>query len=78
MAQFLLKQNTSELAADSLPGVRQVVGHTPRRTCARLRADPEVWCCDTFSLFRDGRPIGDGTVLVVDDGKIGVVGEKPT
>ena len=58
--------------------MRQVVGHTPRRTCARLRADPEVWCCDTFSLFRDGRPIGDGTVLVVDDGKIGVVGEKPT
>ena len=70
--------DASELAADSLPGVRQVVGHTPRRTCARLRADPEVWCCDTFSLFRDGRPIGDGTVLVVDDGKIGVVGEKPT
>lgn len=69
--------DASELAADPLPGVRQVVGHTPQRTCARLCADPEVWCCDTFSLFRDGRPVGDGTMLVVDDGKIEVVGEMP-
>ena len=45
----------------------QVFGHTPSETCWEVQ--PNVWCIDTFSTFRDGTPFGDGTVLEITDGK---------
>ena len=64
--------DATELAADPLPGLRQIVGHTPMSTCARLLDDerhpelPELWVCDTFSTYRSGSPIGDGALLLID------------
>ncbi|MBS5450816.1 MAG: metallophosphoesterase [Coriobacteriia bacterium] len=72
--------DATELAADYLPGLRQIVGHTPMTTCTRLLDDerhpdlPELWACDTFSTYRNGTPIGDGSLLLVDDnGRVSVV-----
>lgn len=45
----------------------QVFGHTPSQTCWEVQ--PNVWCIDTFSTYRDGSPIGDRTALEVIDGK---------
>ena len=64
----------TELAADPLPGFRQVVGHTPvptvlfQRSVAGVCAGNPVdlWFCDTHSLMRNGVPIGDGSMLLVD------------
>lgn len=56
-----------ELLAGPVPGMRQIVGHTPLDTCTRLDAPSEIWACDTFSCYRNGDPIGDGTGLLVDD-----------
>ena len=56
-----------ELMAGPAPGMRQIVGHTPLDTCTRLDAPSEIWACDTFSCYRSGNPIGDGTGLLVDD-----------
>lgn len=55
------------------PGTRdyqnmpQIFGHTPQETCVEIKKN--IWCIDTFSTYRDGTPIGDGTVLEVIDGK---------
>lgn len=46
----------------------QVFGHTPSRTCWEVQ--PNVWCIDTFSTYKDGKPYGDGTVLEIINGKI--------
>lgn len=46
---------------------KQVFGHTPCNTCYEVA--PSVWCIDTFSTYRDGQPIGDGTVLEIINGK---------
>lgn len=59
--------DASELVANPLPGLRQVVGHTPQLTCTRISQRPEIWACDTFSTYRDGAPIGDGSCLLIDD-----------
>lgn len=59
-----------ELAADPMPDVRQIVGHTPHYTCVPICDDPAIWCCDTFSTFQDRRPIGDWSMLLVEDGRI--------
>lgn len=64
----------TELAADPLPGFRQVVGHTPVPTVLFQRSaagacvgNPvDLWFCDTHSLMRNGVPIGDGSMLLVD------------
>ena len=64
----------TELAADPLPGFRQVVGHTPVSTVLFQRSvagacvgNPvDLWFCDTHSLTRGGVPIGDGSMLLVD------------
>ncbi len=69
--------DASELARDPVPGLRQIVGHTPRYTCTLVSADPEIWCCDTFSLYSDKRPIGDDTMLAVENGEVRVVDGKP-
>lgn len=91
----------SELAMDFLPGVNQIVGHTPVFTCERLKlwprhssgmrmwhapngregvragddsVTPLVWACDTFSLTSMLAPIGDGSMLLVeDDGRVEVI-----
>lgn len=66
--------DASDLAYGALAGVDQVVGHTPVARVGRLGMvgwerdeAPQVWVCDTMSLFRSGAPIGDGSVLLVDD-----------
>lgn len=45
----------------------QVFGHTPSETCWEVQ--PNVWCIDTFSTYQDGTPIGDFSVLEIEDGK---------
>lgn len=55
-----------ELIAAGERSYVQVVGHSPVSTVTR---DGDFWFCDTFSTFSDGRPIGDGSMLLmtVDD-----------
>lgn len=62
-----------ELAADPVPGLVQVVGHTPVPSvtdpvCGRGAL---VIACDTLSLDRAGSPIGDGSLALVEDGEWG-------
>ena len=47
--------------------IPQVFGHTPSKTCWEV--EPNIWCIDTFSTYSNGKPVGDGTVLKVTDGK---------
>lgn len=47
---------------------RQVFGHTPSETCYEV--EPNNWCIDTFSTYPDGTPVGDGTVLEVEWGRV--------
>lgn len=67
-----------ELEDDPIEGIPQIVGHTPVATiCQGEVADidevPELWFCDTFSLQSDMVPIGDGSMLLVDDGEISII-----
>ncbi len=68
-----------ELQDDPLEGVPQIVGHTPVETATlggHLQWSPdaaEVWFCDTFSLASDMSPLGDGSMLLVDDGTVTVM-----
>lgn len=63
-----------ELAADPYPGLRQIVGHTPQLTAARVpdaRGGEEIWACDTLSANPWGEPTGDATCLLVNgDGHV--------
>ncbi|WP_080798037.1 metallophosphoesterase [Arabiibacter massiliensis] len=71
----------SELWEDAYPGIDQIVGHTPVPACERMPPAPawartggeELWLCDTFSLTSRMRPIGDGGMLLVEDGCVEVV-----
>lgn len=73
-----------ELRREAAPGIDQIVGHTPSSTCELVCADAgaahdvRIWTCDTFSLtLRHFRfPIGDGSMLLVEDGQVSVVGEN--
>lgn len=60
-----------ELEADAPPGLPQIVGHTPRRTVSLVEPvcdEPTtIVCADTLSTNRDGRPIGDASLLLVDE-----------
>lgn len=47
--------------------IPQVVGHTPQETVTEVQ--PGIWLIDTFSQYTNGAPIGDGSMLVVTDGK---------
>lgn len=61
-----------ELESDPACGIPQIVGHTPVSTVHAsddVHISEEIWFCDTFSTTSHGRPIGDGTVLLVEDGK---------
>ena len=73
-----------ELWEDAYPGISQIVGHTPVAACERMppasrwaRADggEELWLCDTFSLTSRMRPIGDGGMLLVEDGRAEAVAD---
>ena len=70
-----------ELREDPFPGIGQIVGHTPLSTCESgdegfdaFDADERLWFCDTFSLNSSMRPLGDGSMLLIDDGNVSVVG----
>ena len=72
----------SELWEDPCAGIDQIVGHTPVATCERMppafgRArdgGEELWLCDTFSITPCREPHGDGSLLLVEDGRPWVVG----
>lgn len=59
-----------ELEDDAACGLCQIVGHTPVGTCeqVRLGGGAQAWFCDSFSLMPSGVPIGDGSMLAVQDG----------
>lgn len=69
-----------ELRSEAVAGIDQIVGHTPVSTCELLCGadinahDAEVWMCDTFSLTSQLHAIGDGSMLLVEDGRVSVVG----
>lgn len=67
-----------ELEEDPADGIPQIVGHTPVPTVCQadrpgLEGAAPLWFVDTFSLRSDGVPIGDGTMLLLDEGAIHVV-----
>lgn len=68
-----LSANLCELASYPLPDFPQIVGHTPVPTVADISKDldepslHEIWACNTMSLTDTGTPIGDGSMLIVND-----------
>lgn len=72
----------SELADDPCVGLDQIVGHTPVYTCGLMpltdAGGPAGGCklcaCDTFSLTSSLVPIGDGSMVLIDGGRVVVVG----
>lgn len=58
-----------DLKTSAAHGLNQIAAHTPTKTCERLRhGKDEIWLCDTFSLTSNMAPIGDGSMLLVQDG----------
>lgn len=58
----------TELVADPMPGIHQIVGHTPVGSPLRVaKADSDLLFLDTMSRTPDGVPIGDGMWLMADD-----------
>lgn len=62
-----------DMLDDALPGVPQIVGHSPVERVEDYAGgwmtagrDP-LWACDTMSLMSYGTPIGDGSMLLVDE-----------
>lgn len=45
----------------------QIFGHTPVKSITQLDAHFEAWNIDTFSLTSNMIPIGDGSVLLIDE-----------
>ena len=68
-----------ELMNDPYPAFNQIVGHSPLRRVIRERVTAKgrdgskspvtLWFCDTFSRYSNGLPIGDGSLLLMTDGK---------
>ena len=73
----------TELELDAVPGIGQIVGHSPVRSAHSTKAAavdaggerPALWFCDTFSTTSWGRPIGDSSLLLVDGGEVSAVDE---
>lgn len=66
----------SELKADPVPNLNQVVGHTPVQHCIKYEIPMpalggQIIACDTFSTYPNGIPYGDKTVLAINDDFIG-------
>ena len=47
--------------------LKQIVGHTPSRSISN---EGTLICIDTFSLLPDKTPIGDGSLLIYDSGRV--------
>lgn len=62
-----------DMLDDALPGVPQIVGHTPVERVENYadswmtRGQDALWACDTLSLMSYGAPIGNGSMLLVDE-----------
>ena len=62
-----------DMLDDALPGVPQIVGHTPVERVENYadgwmtRSQDALWACDTLSLMSYGAPIGNGSMLLVDE-----------
>jgi hypothetical protein len=52
---------------------KQIAGHTPVEGITRNKPDGSVIAVDTFSLYQNHQPIGDGSLLLIDDGAVRVV-----
>lgn len=71
-----------ELAFDALPGLDQIVGHTPVESVDLWQVPTEdglhtscyLVFCDTLSLRRDLAPLGDGSMLLVEGRSVRAVG----
>ncbi len=71
----------AELCEDPLPGLNQIVGHTPVESIdlwdipgkGGIHTGCRLVFCDTFSLTRSLNPIGDGSMLLVDGKSISTV-----
>lgn len=71
----------SELYSNPLPGIHQIVGHTPVESIDlwqipsedRVHTTAKLVFCDTFGLTRDLTPIGDGSMLLVEGKSIRTV-----
>lgn len=63
--------STSELTVLGMPHLNQIVGHTPVYSARELEEQgfrgERFIACDTFSTDLDFRPLGDGSVLLIDD-----------
>jgi hypothetical protein len=58
----------NELIADPAPGADQIVGHTPVKEITRETVNGHTLTfVDTFSTYMNGKPIGDKSILVIDD-----------
>jgi hypothetical protein len=61
----------SELCFDHLENVNQIVGHSPKKTVVNYSVPgTELWCADTWSTYSNDVPIGDGSMLLWDRGKV--------
>ncbi|GHU43354.1 phosphoesterase [Bacilli bacterium] len=49
---------------------KQIVGHTP---VSKGMASGQLWGMDTFSLYQDYRPIGNGDVLLIENGTASII-----
>lgn len=59
-----------ELAGDPEDGLRQIVGHTPVRTCSSIKTHSgaeRVMAADAFSLTSSLGAFGDASMVVVED-----------
>ncbi len=64
--------STSELTILGMPHLNQIVGHTPVYSVHELEeqgfSGERFMACDTFSTDFDFRPLGNGSILLADDG----------
>lgn len=62
-----------DMLDDALPGVPQIVGHTPVERVENFvqswltKGRDDLWACDTMSLTSGGASIGDGSMLLVGE-----------
>ena len=64
-----LWSDKKELLSDSLIEIDQVVGHTPVPYIMELMSNggDDIVFCDTLSMDRNGNPIGNGDLLILED-----------